>query len=341
MSVKWEYNVLQCQENRRRINQQTQLDTPRRTAVVFTCSRAFTFCTYVSVSSFLARSPRLAQESDIFVFIWNGNEKLRRIFSALSPQVRVLDFDMPYPVPARESIACFTPASYARFECFRLLDQYERVLFLDSDVLVRNELDDLFGKLEHGIAFTLDPVMTTVSRNFFSVPACVNPQAPGYNAGVFALTRALPRPSGGYAAVTDWLYEKMAQWADEVFLPDQAVINVAVEHFGWQVTVLPRDYNRPASASHRELKRAFVVHSTGPRKFWCYYYFRDWYNWYARWIEQGGEPVSVRKDSPRYLNFCQKFGLQHKVFFQLMPDFFAHPTKALRFAIKAWLKPEF
>ena len=339
MGEVWSYTPLQCAETRKRLNRETELENPRRTAILLTCSRAFAFCTYVSVASLFKNSPQLAQESDVFVFLWNAPSGMKQIFASISPQVHVLDFDMPYPVPDRKAISMFTPASYARFECFRLLDRYERVLFLDADILVRKELD-IFPQVKHGIAMTLDPVMTTVERNFFSVPEGVNPKTTGYNAGVFALTRDLPCP-GSYAKLTDWLYEKMAQWADEVFLPDQAVINVAVEHFGWQVTVLPRDYNRPASASHRELKRAFVVHSTGPRKFWCYYYFRDWYNWYAQWVEQGGEPVSVRKDSPRYLNFCQKFGLQHKVFFQLMPDFFAHPTKALRFAIKAWLKPEF
>ena len=198
-------------------------------------------------------------------------------------------------------------------------------------------------KIESGdmmASMTLDPVMTTVERNFFSVPEGVNPKTTGYNAGVFALTRDLPCP-GSYAKLTDWLYEKMAEWADFVFLPDQAVINVAVEHFGWQVTTLSKDYNRPASSSLADLKRAFIVHSTGPRKFWCYYYFRDWYQLYAEWIAKGGEPVSIRKDSPAYISFCRKHGLQDKVFFQLMPDCFAHPTKALRFALKAWLKAEF
>lgn len=340
MALEWQYTKEQCAETRRRINRETELNSPHKTAVVLTCSRAFTFCTYVSVASLLKASSKLVQASDIFVFIWGADAPLRQIFSSLAPQVRVVNFDMPYPVPARPYITLFTPASYARFECFRLLDHYERVLFLDSDVLVRRELDSVFGQTRHGVALTLDPVMTTTARNFFSVPQGVNPNAPGYNAGVFALTRDLPCP-GNYAAITDWLYEKMAQWADVLFLPDQAVINVAAEHFEWNVSVLPRDYNRPASSSYSELKRAFIIHSTGPRKFWCYYYFRDWYHWYAQWIAKGGAPVSVRKDSELYTAFCRKFGLQKKVFFQLMPDCFKHPTKALRFALKALVKAEF
>ena len=340
MTVEWNYTAQQCEETRRRINRETEIESSHKTAVILTCSRAFTFCTYVSLASFFKQSPQLARQSDVFVFIWKGNEKIRQIFASLASNVHVIDFDMPALVPARTQITLFTPASYARFESFRLLDRYERVLFLDSDVLIRKELAGVFEQAEHGLAITLDPVMTTVARNFYSVPAGVNPAAPGYNAGVFALTRDLPCP-GRYASITDWLYQQMAQWADQLFLPDQAVINVAVEHFGWQVSVLPRDDNRPASSSHGDLKRAFIVHSTGPRKFWCYYYFRDWYHWYSEWIAKGGEPVCVRKDSPKYLSFCQKYGLQNKVFFQLMPDCFAHPTKALRFAIKAWLKSEF
>ena len=160
MGFVWQYTAQQCAENRRRINLHTELAAPRRTAIVLTCSRVFAFCTYVSVASLLRHSPRLAEESDIFVFIWQGDDKLRQIFTSLSNRVRVADFDMPYPVPDRESIALFTPASYARFECFRLLDQYERVLFLDSDVLVRKELAGVFDQLPHGIGMTLDPVMT-------------------------------------------------------------------------------------------------------------------------------------------------------------------------------------
>ena len=340
MGEVWSCTPLQCAETRKRLNRETELENPRRTAILLTCSRAFAFCTYVSVASLFKNSPQLAQESDVFVFLWNAPSGMKQIFASISPQVHVLDFDMPYPVPDRKFISKYTPASYARFECFRLLDRYERVLFLDADILVRKELD-IFPQVKHGIAMTLDPVVTTVGKNFFPAPAGVNPNATGYNAGVFALTRDLPCPLGTYAALTDWLYGKMAEWADFVYLPDQAVINVAVEHFGWQMTTLSKDYNRPASSSLADLKRAFIVHSTGTRKFWCYYYFHDWYQLYAQWIAKGGEPVSIRKDSPAYLSFCRKHGLQDKVFFQLMPDCFAHPTKALRFALKAWLKAEF
>ena len=87
------------------------------------------------------------------------------------------------------------------------------------------------------------------------------------------------------------------------------------------------------------MNNAVIIHSTGNRKFWNYYYFDEWYNYYKQWICNNGTPITnVRKDSKIYRYILEKFGLDKFVFFQLCPDVIKKPIKAIRFFIKYCFK---
>lgn len=333
-------NAAYYSQVRKRLSGEARAFCKNKNAVIFACNEAYAFCTYVSLVTFFKHSPVLAQQSDVYVYCYRVDAALRRIFEGVSAQVRVIEYDFPYPIALSKQVVAFSPASFARYEGFYLLDMYESVLYLDADVLVRKELKSLVEHVPGGIGMSYDPAIKTVGQNFFHLPAVLkNPAARGFNSGCLVLTRALPN-TGEFARLGDWCYQKTAEWAEDVFLPDQAVLNTAVEVFNWPITPLSWEFNCPASSSWLRLKRASVIHSTGPRKFWCYYYFREWYGAYQQWNAQGGRPA-VRHDSLAYQKFCLKFGLHRQVFFQLLPDFFVHPLKAIVFIFKKMLRLEF
>lgn len=305
-------------------------------AVFAACDDKYAFCLYVSLSSFIENSPALACNCDILVAGYHLSSASKKALSSL-PAVTVVDYEYPGKLPNTPAIRSFTAASFARYDCFALLEHYEKILYLDSDVLVRQELCGVFDLLPGGAGLTRDPLFSTVRGQFFVPVSGFDMGRIGFNSGFIALNRScfpVNRPS----QIMQWCYQMTQQEAEKLFLPDQGIINLALEYFQINASVLPDNYNCPASAPKRFLDRAFIIHSTGPRKFWCYYYFESFYRHYKTWISLGGAPVSVRHgDSRLYLWVLKKTGLEGNVFFQLCPDFFTKPLKALRFAVKRGL----
>ena len=135
--------------------------------------------------------------------------------------------------------------------------------------------------------------------------------------------------------ITNYCYIKTTEHAKELYLPDQAIINLAIKHFNIAPKELSMIFNTPASLSTKILKKATIIHSTGHRKFWNYYYFDEFYKYYKQWILNGGTPIDlVRKDSKIHKFILNKFLLNKFIFFQLCPDFIKKPIKAIRFFIK-------
>lgn len=312
----------------------------RSTCILTACDDKYCFCLYAALQSFLKYSPQLAAVSDIWIAGVNLSSSSKKILSAL-PYTRVIAYQFPTDFPQTPAFTNFTAASFARYECFGLLGLYEQVLYLDSDVLVQKELSPVFALLSNGIGLVADPTILTLGRNFSKQLDGLPLSAKGFNSGFMALNR-----KGAWykqiEPIKTFLYKSTLDYAPYLAYPDQGIINLAVEKFKLAPTQLPQSYNCPASRPIKTLKKSMIIHATGPRKFWCYYYFHDFYTSYTQWVKEGGKAVSVRKDdSQLYRWLILHTNLNKYIFVQLCPDFVARPLKALRFCIKKWLHCRF
>lgn len=311
------------------------LQNKKHNNLIFTsCDDKFTFCLYVSLRTLFEHSPILANNADIFIAGYKISKRNKNVLEKIKG-VTVLDYDFPLDLPDTTAISKFTPASFARYDCFELIKSYENILYLDSDVLIQKELMPVFSTLKDGVGLIQDPTFGTVRGQFYEAIENFDMNRTGFNSGFIVLNN-----KGSWVKTSEdiatWLYQKTVELAPKLFLPDQGIINLALEKFQINPTPLTDAYNCPASRPSKELNKAYIIHSTGGRKFWCYYYFDEWYKFYYQWIKDGGTPCwkTRRLDSKLYRNFCQKTGLENKVFFQLCPDIFKQPLKALRFTIK-------
>ena len=305
----------------------------KKTALMSIASGNYAFCLYVSVLSLIKKSPELAGNSDILLLIKNIPDGDKKILRTLGDNIHVIEFEIPISIDHSHSAKWFTTATFFRYECFNLTDKYDKVLLFDSDIMVQKELSGIFDFLnKDGIGMM--PEKVNVS-NFIEEVDNIKLPKPGFNAGIIALDKRLNIGK----EITKFCYEMTEKYAENLWTADQGIINLACGKFNLDVAKLPVIYNMPASLSGSKLKDAVIIHPTGHRKFWGYYYFNDWYKYYEQWIENGGAPCfAARKDSERYKKFIKKHGLENKVFFQLCPDFFKNPVKALRFALKYLLK---
>ena len=305
----------------------------KNTALLFTASNMYTFALFTSIKTLLAHSSQLVSQSNIYVYGYNWPQKVKNIFTTHFP-ITLIDFSLPAFVPHSPMIDKFTPALFARFEAFSLLQQYQNVICLDSDILVQKELVNVLNEVTQPIGLTPDGCPC--------VKNCFAGDIPGYdlsvpcmNAGFIVLKNPLPATQ-----IHTWLYQMLAKYADLCYLGDQGLINLMLQEFKLTPTVLPKLYNLPASRPTKQLKEAYIIHSTGHRKFWCYYYYDEWYKNYAQWYELSGQAVGVRTPSNcKIWNWIlQKTGWNKYVFFQLAPDVLRYPDKFLIFTLKRVLR---
>jgi len=301
----------------------------KSTAILCTASNMYTFALFTSLKTFLAHSPKLAEQADIYVYNYKWPEHIKKIFTTHFP-ITLIDFDLPDFVSPSKMIDKFTPALFARFEAFSLLEKYQNVICLDSDILVQKELIGVLDEVKTNIGLTPDSC-PNVGYNFWGTIPGYDLSAPCLNAGFIVLKNPLPA-----AQIRNWLYQMLAKYADICYLGDQGLINLILQEFKLTPTVLSPRYNQPASSPTRELKQAYIIHSTGHRKFWYYYYFDEWYKSYAQWYALSGQAVTVRTPPNRkpWTWLLAKTGWNKHVFFQLAPDATRYPVKFLLFAIK-------
>ncbi len=308
----------------------------KKIAVMFACSEAFAPALYVTLKTFFEKSPRLASAADIFVYAAGWTEKTKQIISSCGP-MQILDYDFPPDIERLPNILRFSPALYARFEGFKLLEQYERVISLDSDILIQRELFPVLQQTKDGIGIILDS-LPYIQQNFTEPIPGYDMNAVCYNTGFLVLDNSLPVAGGRLA---QWLYGMLKKYTKYLELGDQGLINLVFQEFNLKPVLLSNLWNLSASNPRRALKKAYIIHSTGHRKFWCYYYFDDFYRHYSSWCVAGGNPLSVRKDSVLWSKLLQKGRLQNTVFFQLAPDGFKYPIKFLVFCVKRLLRIQY
>ena len=194
------------------------------------------------------------------------------------------------------------PAYYLYiFEMFRLLAEYRSLVWLDIDVIVQDDLTELFavgplGMCLHDFSFLRDGAdVYTVARNFLVPVPGYDMNAPLFNSGVVCLRDDMPLPLGMYK----WCLSKYVELIPVLRHKDQAVLNLFALDFPDLVRTLPFDlYN--CYPYNRKSDKAKIVHSFGGRKAWndalLQLAFPEWTRAYRRWLALGGSactgPVS-------------------------------------------------
>ena len=207
-----------------------------------------------------------------------------------------------------EALSVFSPLSLAKFHCFDLLRCYESVVWLDSDILVQDSLEELF---------TCGPLALALEDPEFSdppgaKPASINTHGPvqdfdggadNLNSGVIVFRNDLPAPQTMRQMCLDFV----CRHGTLLRYPDQAAFNALAQQLLGQeppcVQLLPQRFN--AHPRNPAATFAPVVHAFGAYKLWndgltatC---FPEWQRDYARWLRLGGSPYAGPVENTQFL----------------------------------------
>lgn len=171
------------------------------------------------------------------------------------------------------SMKTFSYMVYCKFEIFNLLSQYRRVIWFDSDLYIRKDINDILRY--EPIAATKIP--SNLSSMFKKEDSYNN--IPAYNGGVIYVTDKI-----SYEGLSDTCYQLMSEHFSNLLLPDQAVMGLLyfIKHI--DITNLPVDFN-DSVASYSD---SCIVHFN--RK-----YAKPWNN------------ALVRMMFPKYLKYFDEF----------------------------------
>ena len=207
-----------------------------------------------------------------------------------------------------EALAVFSPLSLAKFHCFDLLRHYKSVVWLDSDILVQDSLEELFACGPLGLAledpeFSDPPGAKPAQINLHGPVQDFDSEAHNLNSGVIVFRNDLPAPK----ALRQMCLEFVCAHGTLLRYPDQAAFNALAQTLLRQnphsVQQLPQRFN--AHPRNPSATFAPVVHAFGAYKLWndgltatC---FPEWQRDYARWQRLGGSPYTGPVENEEFL----------------------------------------
>lgn len=258
-------------------------------AIVFGITSNLTFALANVVIGLKKHSPNFADE--IIVYHDGILQKDKEILTSILP-CRFIEYEFPIGDGANFDpffFEQFSSMAYSRFECFKLLNEFKKVLWLDVDILIQKDISGLLKYVQTGIGMLPGDF---VKHNFKEPVAEFDMERPGFWTGTIILTDEIPNCN----AITGWCYEKLLEYASKLYLPDQAIFNVALEEFNLQ----PAWIDKKIYCAHprdKEAKDAVIVHAYRPKKFWDCWKFKEWDENDKIWRKNGGTPYKGKKCS--------------------------------------------
>lgn len=189
----------------------------------------------------------------------------------------------------RNHLMCF-----AHFETFRLLRDYTTVVWYDVDIGFQRDCSAILNYGPFGI---LPDTPWTVANQFTAPVEGYDMTRPGVCTATMVLHDTLP-----YEAMLKFLYEKAEEYADRLYNPDQAIINIALQEFNITPSLIPGDVFS-CFADRDEASTARAVHFGTGSKVWnntnlCNA-FPEWYRTHLEWLELGGSDFDRSLITPR------------------------------------------
>ncbi|MBR4591977.1 MAG: glycosyltransferase family 8 protein [Elusimicrobiaceae bacterium] len=305
-------------------------------ALFFATNRRFLFALGVCLLSLKKNSPRLCQQADILVYHQGLTPKDQQFLNRILPcQFTTYHFAVETNFE-HINFKNFTQLAFARYEIFDLLDRYQKILYLDVDIMIGGELEPLvknFGN-RSGLAMCRDQQkgLSLITKNFIQPVDGYDMTLPCYNSGVMLFSNALKNRSG----LRMWCYERTAEMLENLVCPDQGVLNLMLQAFHIQVEELPDIYNcLPSNTKFLDKKDCgvLVYHCAGGGlRFWSYTWNGPWQQFYAQYLSIGG-PAHTETEH-KWLAFIKKHRLERFRFFDRCPNPLVHSWRFVKYCFK-------
>lgn len=209
----------------------------------------------------------------------------QRVIGEIMP-TEFVRYQLPFQSRNDVIVNYFSPMLYCKYECFRLLEKFEEVVWSDYDVVIEKQIDEIWDHSRTGLNIVVDRKVQI--RSMFFQKIC-NQEILQYDLTKEALCTPLfsvSRSIGDYRAICQWCYDKTQEYEYDINLAEQCIISLMVQEFQVAYTGFdPYVYAcHPKDATGEEK----ILHSYGQPKFWSGLYNAEWDRLYRKWLRMGG-----------------------------------------------------
>ncbi len=226
------------------------------------------------------KTPGLADE--MVVFHDGVPEGVQEKFNRIMP-ARFIRYRCPVPkwkLWQNKIIRYFSPMVFCKYECFRLLDQYETVIWSDYDVVIKEDISELLrGDSSCSFACNRETVMRQMlypkadEKNYREFDL----NGPSICTPLFLLNQSC----GDYKEYVSCCYELTKKYIRDIYLPEQCIFTMLVQKYG-----IPYDeIDRAVYCAHPkdDAENVKILHAYGQPKFWNGLENQQWNRYYDRW----------------------------------------------------------
>lgn len=238
---------------------------------------------------------------DEIIIFHNGIKKKDQEILKKIANVRFLLYDYNPPNRNDEVISYFSPMVFCKYECFKLLEEFDEVIWSDYDVVIRRNLDEFCKKSDY--PFHLLECDSSLRSMFYTdyknnIIDKYDIDKPGICTPFFLISKDI----GRYMDMYHWCYEMTDLLCDDLYLPEQCVFSLLVQEFDLECAYY--SFDQYACYPSDEKGGEFIIHAAGQPKFWNGLYDENWQKLYYEWIASGGSKYSeLRKKIKRILIF--------------------------------------
>ena len=259
------------------------------------------------------------QKFDVIVYHKDiqGNEKI--ILSSII-HCEFKDYDLESSDISHHSLNRYSLLAYSRYECFDLLNEYQKVLWLDIDVFIQKDLSNLLSIDIEDVALWKNDIHKN-GFNFKQPIDNYDMESNYYNTGIILFSDKMT----DFSKMKDWCYKKTKEYGKHLICADQGIINLVLQEFKVKITDLEEIYNCHPEKTF--VNEAVIIHPYAEEKLWNYYNFEEWSNNYKNWLKMGGIPYKGKR-----ANILDKALIRFKKkFMPEAPDFKRHTGKFIKY----------
>lgn len=188
----------------------------------------------------------------------------------------------------------FSPMVFCKYECFKLLNYYEYVIWTDYDVVFLDNISSLISNLTRDCAFMTDKKLTVkemFNQNIFQHDiSYIDIERRGICTPLFIIKDSFP----DYMVCYNQCLQLTKDFAESLHLAEQCVLNILIQQnniYYDNIPYIPYCTHPVDDVIDNQTK---ILHAYGSFKFWDGIYNKTWEFNYKKWVRMGGTPYAHR-----------------------------------------------
>lgn len=251
-----------------------------RTAIVTGGTKKDVDAMAVLVLNLQEVSPNLADE--LIVFHDGIPVKKQEVISQIMP-TRFITYKCPinwFRLMSNKIIRYFSPMIFCKYECLRLLDEFDTVIWTDYDIVIRESIDEI-KELSADMSFMVNEDKTLRSMFYPSIERedmrTFDLEGECIATPLFVFHNSVKN----YKKLYQWCYEKTKQYLRHLYLPEQCIITMMTQYF--QIEYFKMQIPIYCMHPKEALPETKILHAYGQPKFWNGLQSEIWNQYYKEW----------------------------------------------------------